>query len=124
MWYSDAEVLGNYRDDIAALVDDAECTIAFIDADFSTGFFEEYNRVEYITALEISAIAQKLHVDSDFNVLTVYLDCPTGFTPDEIALLEKLCTRHQCCRADRDSTWLKSTQHGAIQDGFLRRHRD
>lgn len=96
VWYSDAEVLGNYRNDIDELVNDAECAIIFIDPDFTTGFLEENNTVECITALEILAIAQKLYIDPTFNVLTVYLDRPTGFTPDEIAILETLCTKHKC----------------------------
>ena len=41
IWYSDLEMLGNYRNDIVNLVENAESIVIFVDDKFTDGFLDE-----------------------------------------------------------------------------------
>lgn len=90
MWYSDSEVQGNYKDDIPRLIQDAECAVLLIDPDFTRGFLSDNRTVDCITAREVTAIAGKLLNDSDFQIVTVYLDRLSAFQLEEGAILSTL----------------------------------
>lgn len=93
IWYSDSEPLGNYKTDIPALVDEAECAVLFIDPNFTVRFLDSDDVQECITALEIVEIAKKKIANPDFKLITVLLDREKGITPEESAVLQTLFER-------------------------------
>lgn len=86
VWYSDEEIYGNFREDIPSLLQSACCAVLFIDPAFTRDFDDP----KCITAVEVQAIAARLLETADFRLITVFLDRPTGFTPEEQAELRRL----------------------------------
>lgn len=90
VWYSDSEVNGNYSLDTEGLISEAECAVMFIDPAFTSGFLNDDDMFECITAKEVIGIIKKAAADDQFSIVTVFLDRETGFRPDEIDVLISL----------------------------------
>ena len=96
VWYSDDEVYGNYKIDIPDLIFDAKCAVLFITDDFFHNFISDEkkqesnnNQIECITLLEIIEIERKLQSDTDFKIVTVFLD-REAITINEQNILRKV----------------------------------
>lgn len=100
VWYSDEQPYGNYKQDIANLVRQAECVILFISKDFTNGFLDENGRInqrrseespskyECITVQEIIEIEKKRQSDQSFKVIGINLDLYTLNEKDALILEE------------------------------------
>ena len=95
VWYSNGEVLGNYKKDIPELIGSAKCAVLFINKRFTANFSAKNTQSECITAIEVSQIARKIETDNSFKIITVFLDRNEGFTAKESAELEQLFARSE-----------------------------
>lgn len=111
VWFSDLEACGNYKNDIPGLIEEAECAVLFVDAHFVDGFSECASEMECITALEIVEMEKKLQRDSQFRIVTVYLDCGS-YPPGSQKTLSELFDRHGVLTPD-------STSHFLLSNGSL-----
>jgi len=79
VWYSDGEIVGNYKHDIPGLVGSAKCAVLFVDEHFTSNFTQLDLEFECITALEIVEIEKQIQANPEFRLLIVTLDCQ-GFS--------------------------------------------
>ena len=93
VWFSDDEIVGNYKNDISRLIGEANNAVIFIDQDFTRGFSEtdgQNDHKECITAREIIEIIKKKDRHPDFVIITVFLDREKGFSEEECQIIQKL----------------------------------
>lgn len=87
VWYSDLELLGNYKKDVSGLLSESECAVIFIDQDFVRGFEGGDSDFECITAQEIVAIAKCKQQNDSYRLFTIYLDRDQGLSKEESKVL-------------------------------------
>lgn len=100
IWYSDLEMLGNYRNDIDNLVENAESIVIFVDDKFTDGFLDENSVVECITKYEIVSIAKKQLSSAPAQLFTVFLD-RSGFSEEENVILKTMFSQFDIADAEK-----------------------